>query len=170
MSSSPNGAGGTRNGAQRAQLPLLDRLLDADPKTPDRPEPNAGEALELLHMAVRRDLEALLNARRRRRPLPPLLTELTSSLVNYGAPDPTSGAYAVPALRAGLADEVDAAIRRFEPRLTRVSAVLLGDTDDLGGALRLRVEAVLRADTVLEPVSFETLMEPVTRDVTVREA
>jgi type VI secretion system protein ImpF len=33
----------------------------------------------------------------------------------------------------------------------------------------MKVEAVLRADPVPEPVSFETLLEPVTRDVTVRE-
>jgi len=170
LSTSQGGAGGARRGGLRAQLPLLDRLLDADPGALEPPPPSASEALEQLHTAVRRDLEALLNARRRRRPLPALLTELPTSLVNYGIPDPASGAYAVPELRAGLAGEVEATIRRFEPRLTKVSAELAGDTDDLGGTLRLKIDAVLRADPVPEPVSFETLLEPVTRDVTVREA
>lgn len=169
MNSPRAGNPGGRGSQPRAQLPLLDRLLDADPDAPDAPTPTAAEALEQLRTAVRRDLEALLNARRRRRPLPPLETELTDSIVNYGIPDPASGAYAVPELRAGLAREVEATIRRFEPRLTRVTVALVGSDDDLGGMLRLKVDAVLRADPVPEPVSFETLLEPVSRDVTVRE-
>lgn len=160
---------GSRGSKPRAQLPLLDRLLDADPGAASTPTPSAAEALEQLRTAVRRDLEALLNARRRRRPLPPLLTELPSSLVNYGIPDPAAGSYTVPELRAGLAREVEATIRRFEPRLTKVSVTLVSQSDDLGGMLRLKVDAVLRADPVPEPVSFETLLEPVSRDVTVRE-
>jgi type VI secretion system protein ImpF len=146
---------------------LLDRLLDADPGAAEMPSPTAAEAL---HFAVRRDLEALLNARRRRRPLPALLSELTSSVANYGIPDPASGAYTVPEMRVALAREVEATIRRFEPRLTKVSVSMVGPDDDVGGTLRLKVDAVLRADPVPESISFETLLEPVTRDVTVREA
>jgi type VI secretion system protein ImpF len=162
--------GGGRDRSPRAQLPLLDRLLDADPDTREDPAPTPAQALERLHAAVLRDLEALLNARRRRVPLPPLLTELSTSLVGYGIPDPASGAYLVPELRAALAEEVEATIRRFEPRLARVAVTLVGEDDTLGGTLRLKVDAMLRADPVPEPVSFETLLEPVTRDVTVREA
>ena len=169
MNAQRPGAAGGRGGSPRAQLPLLDRLLDADPGASEMPTPSTAEALERLHTAVRRDLEALLNARRRRRPLPALLSELTSSIVNYGIPDPASGAYAVPELRAALAHEVEATIRRFEPRLTKVTVALIGEQDGLGGTLRLKVDAVLRADPIPEPVSFETLLEPVTRDVTVRE-
>jgi type VI secretion system protein ImpF len=162
-------ARGRPNGPQRAQLPLLDRLLDADPDAPEEPAPSAAEALERLHQAVRRDVESLLNARRRRVPLPSILSELPTSIINYGIPDPASGAYAVPELRAALVREVEATIRRFEPRLTKVTVELVGKDDGLGGTLRMKVDAVLRADPVPEPVSFETLLEPVTRDVTVRE-
>ncbi len=154
---------------QRARLPLLDRLLDADPATPELPPPSAAVALDLLRNAVRRDLEAVLNARRRRRPLPPALEELALSPLGYGIPDATSGAYAVPERRQALAREVEATIRRFEPRLMAVQVTLIEDEENLGRALRLKVEAVLRADPVPEPVSFETLLEPVSRDVTVRE-
>jgi type VI secretion system protein ImpF len=160
---------GNRGPVQRARLPLLDRLLDADPGTPEPPQPSAAVALELLHRAVRRDLEAVLNARRRRRPVPMELEELVVSPLNYGIPDPTSGAYAVPARRQALAREVEATIRRFEPRLMSVRVELVGSEDELGRALRLKVDAMLRADPVPEPVSFETLLEPVSRDVTVRE-
>jgi len=168
MSGAPRGASSAR-APQRAKLPLLDRLLDADPDAPEPPPPSAALALERLRAGVRRDMEALLNARRRRQPLPPELTELRISPVNYGIPDATSGTYAVAERREALAREVELTIRRFEPRLTDIRVTLLGGENDLGRALRLKVEATLRADPVPEPVSFETLLEPVTRDVTVRE-
>ncbi|NKE46936.1 type VI secretion system baseplate subunit TssE [Roseomonas frigidaquae] len=159
-----------RGPAHRARLPLLDRLLDADPGAPEPPPPSIAVALDLLHRAVRRDLEAVLNARRRRRPVPAALEELVVSPLNYGIPDATSGAYAVPARREALAREVEATIRRFEPRLMSIRVELVGGEDELDRALRLKVDAVLRADPVPEPVSFETLLEPVSRDVTVRDA
>ncbi len=152
-----------RGPAHRARLPLLDRLLDADPGAPEPPPPS-------IDRAVRRDLEAVLNARRRRRPVPPGLEELAVSPLNYGIPDATSGAYAVPSRREALAREVEATIRRFEPRLMSVRVELVGGDNELDRALRLKVDAVLRADPVPEPVSFETLLEPVSRDVTVRDA
>jgi type VI secretion system protein ImpF len=170
LSTGRSGSSAPRSGHPRAQLPLLDRLLDARPGVADVSVPTAAEALERLRSAVRRDVEALLNARRRRRPLPKLLTQLPTSLLNYGAPDPVSGTYAIPELRAALAAEVEATIRRFEPRLSSVTVELLGEDDVLSGVLRMKVDAVLRADPVPEPVSFETRVEPVSRDVTVREA
>lgn len=148
---------------------MLDRLLDAEPGSTEVPPPTSAQALEQLQAAVRRDLEALLNARRRRLPLPPLLQELPSSLANYGIPDPGSGAYALADMREALAGEVERTIRHFEPRLTRVKVSLAGDVDDLHGTLRLKVDAVLHADPVPEPVSFETVLEPITRDFVVRE-
>ena len=162
--------GGGRRPPQRAQLPLLDRLFDADTDADAGHAPSAAEALENLHASVRRDIECLLNSRRRRRPLPRLLTELPTSLINYGIPDPASGTYSVPELRMGLLREVEATIRRFEPRLTHVSVTLARQEAGLGGTVRMKVDAMLRADPVPEPVSFETLLEPVSRDVTVRES
>jgi len=153
----------------RAQLPLLDRLLDADPAVSEHPVQTAAEALERLRIAVRRDLEALLNARRRRRPLPALSHELATSILNYGIPDPVSGTYAIPELRAALAREIELTIRCFEPRLAKVSVELVPSSDDLGGVLRMKIDGILRADPVPEAVAFETLLEPVTRDVSVRE-
>jgi type VI secretion system protein ImpF len=160
-------AGSPRGPVQRARIPLLDRLLDSDAS--EGPPITASMALEVLRAAVRRDLEALLNARRRRHPLPAVHPELLASPLNYGIPDATSGAYAVPERRAALAREVEATIRRFEPRLMDVRVELVGTQDELSRALRLKVNAVLRADPVPEPVSFETLLEPVSRDVSVQE-
>lgn len=155
---------------QRVRLPLFDRLLDADPDAPRDPPLTAAYALDMLRAAVRRDLEALLNARRRRLPTPAGLTELPASPLGYGVPDPTAGSFTQEERRAALAREVEIAIRRFEPRLTHVSVQLRKlDRELLDRSLRIRIDAVLRTDPVPEQVTFETVVRPTTLDVTVRE-
>jgi type VI secretion system protein ImpF len=157
-------------GQPRVRLPLLDRLIDADPDAPRDPPLTSAYALDILRAAVRRDLEALLNARRRRVPLPPDLPELASSPLGYGVPDPTAGSFTQEDRRAALAREVEATIRRFEPRLSHVTVQLQKlDRELLDRSLRVRIDAVLRTDPVPEQVSFETVVRPTTLDVTVRE-
>jgi len=159
---------GTRP-TQRVRLPLLDRLLDADPSTKEERLPTPAEALDTLRAAVRRDLEALLNARRRRWPLPAAGPELALSPLGYGIPDATSGTYAIPERREGLALEVERIIRRFEPRLLSVRVQLRETGNDLDRTLRLKVDAVLRTDPIPEPISFETVIEAVSHEVIVTE-
>lgn len=154
----------------RVRLPLLDRLLDADPDAPRDPPLTQPLAVEALRAAVARDLEALLNARRRRVPLDPRLVELPRSVVGYGIPDPTAGTFSQEETRQALAREVEAAIRRFEPRLTNVHVTAPKlERDATDRTLRLRVEAVLRTDPVPEGIAFETVLRPSTLDVAVRE-
>ncbi len=161
---------GRKAAAQRARLPLLARLCDAGQGSADQPVTSSTEALDILRQAVRRDVEALLNARRRRRPLLGHLRELSTSLLQYGIPDPISGTYAIPELRDELVRDIEATIRRFEPRLQEVTVTVTEDREALGGTLRMRVNAVLRADPIPEAVTFETRLETVSRDITVREA
>jgi type VI secretion system protein ImpF len=155
--------------SQRVRLPLLDRLLDADPSSTRDPVTTPAIALETLRAAVRRDLEALLNARRRRWPLPEKETELAASPLGYGIPDATSGAYAQAHRRAELAADVERVIRRFEPRLLSVSVTLMETEEALDRTLRLKIEAVLRTDPIPEPISFETVIEAVSHEVRVTE-
>lgn len=158
----------------RIRLPLLDRLLDADPAAPVDPPVTVPYAVEMLRQAVRRDLETLLNARRRRVPLPAGLSALPTSPMGYGIPDPTAGSFTEDERREALAAEVEAAVRRFEPRLTNVRVSLAKAPKDKGElidrTLRLRVEAVLRSDPLPEQITFETHLRPVTLDVAVRES
>ncbi|SDD69868.1 type VI secretion system baseplate subunit TssE [Belnapia rosea] len=164
-------SGSARDG--RIRLPLLDRLLDADPAAPVDPPATQAYAVELLRQAVRRDVEALLNARRRRVPLPSGLGALPVSPLGYGIPDPTAGSFTEDERREALAAEVEATLRRFEPRLANIRVTLAKAprerADTLDRTLRLRVEAVLRSDPVPEQISFETKLRPVTLDVSVRE-
>ncbi len=90
--------------------------------------------------------------------------------VGYGVPDPTAGSFTQEERRAALAREVEAAIRRFEPRLSHVSVQLQKlDRELIDRSLRVRIDAILRTDPVPEQVSFETVVRPTTLDVTVRE-
>lgn len=161
----PRGSGAS----PRVRMPLLDRLLDDRPDQAEDREIKVPDAADRLRVAVRRDLEALLNARRRRWPLPATTPELAVSPLGYGIPDATSGSYALPERREALAEEVERMIRRFEPRLLSVKVVLHDSGGELERTLRLRVDAVLRAEPDPEPISFETLIEAVSHEVRVAE-
>jgi len=165
---------GTANGRRdrgelRAQLPLLDRLLDDAPdRERDRVLSNA-EVLDALRASVRRDLQSLLNARRRWQSWPPSLRELAQSPVGYGLPDFAAGAFGDPTRRESLRREVEDTIRRFEPRFLSLKVHLLEAEDTLTGTLRLRIEALLDADPAPEPVGFDTLLDTGRDEVLVRE-
>lgn len=161
-------SGGARR-SLRVQLPLLDRLIDQEPERAQDPHVSPGEAMALLRASVRRDLEALLNARRKFRSWPPCLSALDTSPLAYGIPDCTAGSFDDPREREALRAEIEATIRRFEPRFMRVSVALLdADRKSLGATLRLRIDAMLHADPAPEAVAFDTLVDAVTADVVVR--
>lgn len=128
---------------------------------------STGDAMTALRMSVRRDLEALLNARRRWRSWPEGLRELASSPVGFGIPDFTSGAMNEPGRRESLRAEVEATIRRFEPRLITVKVSLIESANKLEATLRLRIDGLLHADPAPEPVAFDTTVDATTSTVLV---
>ena len=153
--------------AAPARLPLLDRLIDDAPDAPRDMPLSAAEAVARLRRSVRRDLEALLNARRRWRSWPEGYAELAVSPVGYGIPDFTAGAFNDPARRDALRATVEEAIRRFEPRLAHIRVRLLDNPDTLEATLRLRIDALLRVDPAPEPIAFDTLIDAATAAVSV---
>lgn len=149
-----------RPGTLRFQSALLDRLIDLAPDQSRDAVLSAGDSLVALRNGVRRDLEALLNARRRWRSWPESLRELAVSPIGFGIPDFSAGAFNDPGQREELRLEIEETIRRFEPRFISVS-VALNDTDaSLDAALRLRIDAVLHAEPAPEPVTFDTYFDP----------
>jgi type VI secretion system protein ImpF len=160
--------GAERTEGVRAQLPLLDRLIDDAPDTPRDPPVSPAEAMAALRRSVRRDLEALLNGRRRWRSWPAGYAELRVSPLGYGIPDFTSGALNDPRRRESLRAEIEDTIRRFEPRFASVRVTLLENKERLEATLRLRIDALLHAEPAPEPVAFDTLVDATTADVVVR--
>jgi type VI secretion system protein ImpF len=152
----------------RAQSSLLDRLMDDRPEQMrDRPR-TASETVSELRKAVRRDVEALLNARRPWRSVPDRYPVLRQSPLGYGIADFTAGAFNDPKQQEKLREEIETAIRRFEPRLSHIQVQLFDDPMPLKATLALRIEAQLQVDPTPEPVSFDTMIDTTTADVVLR--
>jgi type VI secretion system protein ImpF len=162
------GRNGNRETAGPAQLPLLDRLIDDAPDRLRDPPLSANETFAVLRRSIRRDLEALLNARRRWRSWPQAYEELAVSPVGYGIADFTAGAFNDPRRRDELRLEVEQAILRFEPRLDNVRVFLIDAKNPLEATLHLRIEAMLRVEPAPEPIAFDTLVDAATAEVRVR--
>jgi type VI secretion system protein ImpF len=153
---------------QRLRPSLLDRLID------DRPDTNVegpmGEAqlIRELRQSVRRDLEQLLNTRVRANLWPEHLTELRTSLVNYGIPDFTASGVNAAQNPDVVLDAVAQAIRTFEPRLKEVRVSRVSGFQATDRTLKFRIDAVLQIDPLSDPVRFESTLEPNTGAIAVK--
>lgn len=147
---------------------VLDRLLDDDPGVSAEPTKNRSQMLRELKVSVRRDIESLLNARRRNVVLPPGLPELANSLLTYGVPDFSGTGPATDAQRNAFCRMLESVIKQGEPRLLRVGVSLAGDADATDRTLRFRIDALLRADPSPEPVVFDSTLEPATHQFAVQ--
>jgi type VI secretion system protein ImpF len=141
------------------QQSVLDRLVDEEPGLAGDPTITWGESVRQLKIALRRDLDWLLNTRRTTMVVPEEYEELRASLFNYGLVDITSVSRDAWETRGRLARAVEEAVRLFEPRLESVRVGLSEEPD--GSALRFRytVEAVLRLDPTPERIVFDTVLD-----------
>ena len=165
---SGRGGPGGQSNPIRVQLPLLDRLIDDAPDRDRDPPMSASETMQHLRQSVRKELEALLNARRRWRSPPRELTQLASSPVGYGIPDFAAGVFNNQGERDRLRLEIEATIKRFEPRFLSVRVHLVDDEQRLDAALRLRIDAVMHADPAPEQITFDTIVDTVNDAVRIR--
>lgn len=138
------------------RTPLFDRLVDRAPKL--RHEVRPLRTLDRLGLqeSVRRELERLLNTRC---PFPAhRLTDRPRSVIDYGLPELTGFSARSFDDRERLAVLIRRAIEAFEPRLFEIRVRLEpmpGDDLTLAGS----IEALLRTESVPEPVSFHTAFE-----------
>src|SRR5262245_45454034 len=135
---------GSSDRNQRLISSILDRLLDDSTRTDGGLPPADGEDLRQLTLDVGRDLENLLNTRRRCKACPTEFQELNKSLVEYGIPDFTGLNMSVPAEREQMRLAIERAIRQFEPRLKSVVVTVQANADRADRRLRLRITGVLR--------------------------
>ena len=142
---------------------VLDRLLDDDPAAAADPPKSRGQYLVELRQRLRRDVEALLNTHQCWRALPRELSELRQSLLAYGMPNFLGLTATSKAAREEFRIEIETLLRDFEPRFKKVSVTLLANPDDIERTLRFRIDALVQADPDLEPVSFDSMLEPVHR-------
>lgn len=90
--------------------------------------------------------------------MPTELPLLSDSLLAYGLPDFSNVSVKNSGDQHNLTLAVEAALRRFEPRLEDV-VVSVASASVLERAFRFRIEARLRVDPVPEPISFDTTLQ-----------
>ncbi len=147
---------------------VLDRLLDDDPGVSTEPQRNRSQLLRELKLTVRRDVENLLNARRRNVLLPAELPELARSLFSYGVADFSGTGPATAKQREGFCRALEGVIATNEPRLLEVRVELAANPEPGDRTLRFRIDALLRADPSPEPVVFDSTLEPATHTFAVQ--
>ena len=148
-------------------MSVFDRLLDDDPGSTQEARKPRGTALGELRDALRRDLEALLNARPCSTTWSPSFAELDSSILNYGVTTVTSADLSTDDNRERFRAAVERTIQRFEPRFLRVSVSLIDDAERVDRTLRFRIEALVQAKPAPEPIVFDSVLDPSTQGVTV---
>ena len=140
---------------------LLDRLLEREESASRR------RSLPELRAAIRRDLEDLLNARQRCLSAPADLTELPSSILDYGIPDLTGVNPTSDDSRQTFCREIEGVLKQFEPRFKSVKVTVLENVDGLDRTLRFRVEALVESNSGPEQVVLDSHLDPVSRSFSV---
>ena len=153
---------GSSDTNQRLVSSVIDRLLEDSTQSGGALASWEGEDLRQLTLDVGRDLENLLNTRRRCKVCPSDLQELNRSLIDYGIPDFTGLNMSVPSEREQTRLAIERAIRQFEPRLTNVVVTVQPNVDRADRRLRLRITGVLRTEPVPERVVFDSELQPST--------
>jgi type VI secretion system protein ImpF len=149
------------------EMSLFDRLLDDDPSSGRDAPKQRHKSLEEFRDALRRDLEALLNTRPCSVTWSAGLSELDTSILNYGVMTVTSAELSADDNRERFRSAVERAIRCFEPRFLRVHVTLIEDSERIDRTLRFRIEALAQAKPAPEPLVFDSVLDPSTQGVTV---
>lgn len=103
---------------------VLDRLIDLDPRESREPPRTRPTSVADLRVAVRRDLEWLLNTRTAMNPADSPLEEARKSVAFYGLPDFTGIGASSNIEQRRLIESLENAITTFEPRFLDVKIVL----------------------------------------------
>ena len=139
---------------------FIDRL-SSDDAADDR-------SLTALREGLRRDLEALLNTRRRLLSLPTELDALEGSLLDYGLDDFTNESHGSEEFQDEFVESVERLLRRFEPRLGRFEVKVLTDSDQLDRTLRFRITGVVTLAGSPHELHFDSHIDPVRGQFVVR--
>ena len=148
---------------------ILDRLFDDEPENKHEIDPGQHQKLKQLRMSVRRDLENLLNARYRVMEPDEEYKELDKSLLNYGLPDLATINITDLDKRKEFTSKMEKILKEFEPRFKEVNISYLDNKDNTDRTLRFRIDATLYADPSPEVVVFDSILEPVTRSISIEE-
>lgn len=149
---------------------ILDRLMDDEPHIQVETEKSKHQQLKELRNSVRRDLEILLNTRYRVISPDENLKEVQSSVLNYGLPDLATVNIVDIDKRRAFTQGLEKILKTFEPRFKTVKVSYQANNDNTDRTLRFRIDATLYADPVPEIVVFDSILEPASRSVNVKDS
>jgi type VI secretion system protein ImpF len=138
---------------------VLDRLIDREPASSSEAAPTRAQSVRQLKVALRRDLEWLLNSRRTPEAVGNEFQELEQSLYNFGLPDVTSLSWDSARDRGRLARMIEQVLETFEPRLSGIRVVAAEATPGAQHVMRFQIEGMLDMDPSPEHISFDTLLQ-----------
>ena len=142
---------------------VFDRLIDHDTKIRAEAPSTRLQSMREMKAGLRRDLEWLLNTRQPLDEVPQGATVLPHSLFTYGLPDITSMSVNSTDDRDRLARIMETALLRFEPRLANPKVKFVHSGEGKAHVIRFAIEGLLRIDPAPEYVSFDTVLELVSR-------
>ncbi len=148
------------------RLPILDRLLDDEPKTKTEAPMTRSTSLARLKTAVRRDLENLLNTRRTPDYIPEGSVEILRSVYYYGLPDITSMPANFLYEQTKLLQSIETAVKTFEGRLDGVKVSLVPVVGQ-SRVLRFVIDGMLRIDPLPEHVVYDASIELTSLEVSI---
>lgn len=147
---------------------ILDRLIDEDPGSDFDAPVSSRRQLRELRLAIRRDLENLMNARQRCLSSPPELAELERSILEYGIMDLSAAKISSEDDQEELLQSLERTVKQFEPRFKTVRVTERSGTRPDDRIVRFAIDARVYADPVPEEVLFDSAVEPVNRGIEVR--
>jgi type VI secretion system protein ImpF len=139
-------------------LSVLDRLIDRDPKTRSEVPFTRPQSLRELKLALKRDLEWLLNTRKTIDLAPESARETVRSVYHYGFADISSKSVLSTRDHSDLVRDMESAIAFYEPRLKR-ARVRMELVEGSYRTLKFVIEGLLCMDPAPEPVRFDTVLE-----------
>lgn len=144
---------------KNVQQGLLDRLIDLDPLNRQEAPMTRPESLRQFRMAVKRDLEWLLNTTRMPIEVPESCAEAEKSVLFYGLPDIASISLQNPGDEQRLLRSLEEVIETFEPRLARARVTSRDPYRSTQQSITFHVEAMLMIDPAPERIAFDTVLE-----------
>jgi type VI secretion system protein ImpF len=139
-------------------LSVLDRLIDRDPETRSEIPLTRAQSLRELKVALKRDLEWLLNTRKTIDPAPDSARETARSVYHYGFADISSKWVLSNRDHSDIVRDMETAIAWFEPRLKR-ARVRMEPVEGSSRTLKFVIEGLLCMDPAPEPIRFDTVLE-----------
>ncbi|HUK16938.1 MAG TPA: type VI secretion system baseplate subunit TssE [Bryobacteraceae bacterium] len=153
---------------QTVTLSVIERLTDRDPVVAAEPPLTRAQSVRQLKASLRRDLEWVLNTRRRPDAVESEYKELEQSLFNYGLPDISNMSWDSARDRSRVSRMIEKTIGTFEPRIKRLKVVAAEAAPGAKHVLRFQIEGLLDMDPAPEHISFDTVLQLSSGDIQIK--